>query len=239
MKKLNIITPVKNSIDLTLETIKSIMSSNITVPFTYTVYNDNSTPENTTRLEKASKEYGFILVNVSELTKNPSPNYRFILQLVQKQAIAEQAGLLIIESDVVVEKNTIQTLFDGAMARTECGMAAAVTVDNNREVNYPYEYAKKLNSEVYEESRCFSFCCTLLTLKLLRSYSFDNLNQKKDWHDADITKVSIKLGYKNYLFMNIPVLHQPHSSRPWRTLKENNILKYYWLKYTKGFDHLQ
>ncbi len=239
MQKINIITPVKDSIELTLETVKSIMSSNITVPFTYTIYNDNSTPENTNRLELAAKEYGFNLVNVADLTTNPSPNYRFVLQLVQKQALAEQAGILIIESDVVVEKDTIQTLVDGTMARTGCGMAASVTVNTSGEVNYPYEYAKELKREVCEETRCFSFCCTLLTLDLLKAYSFENLNPKKDWHDADLTKISVKLGFKNYLFMNAPVLHYPHSSRPWRTLKENNRLKYYWLKYTKGFDHLQ
>ena len=43
MKCLHIITPVKDSIDSTLETVKAIMESDILVPFTYTVYNDFST----------------------------------------------------------------------------------------------------------------------------------------------------------------------------------------------------
>ena len=50
MKSLHIITPVKDSIDTTIDTIKAIMSSDIKVPFTYTIYNDFSTPENTQRL---------------------------------------------------------------------------------------------------------------------------------------------------------------------------------------------
>lgn len=57
MKSLHIITPVKDSIATTLDTIKAIMSSEITVPFTYTIYNDNSTAENTEILRKASEEY--------------------------------------------------------------------------------------------------------------------------------------------------------------------------------------
>ena len=56
MKRIHIITPVKDSIDSTLDTVRAIMSSDIKIPFTYTIYNDFSTPENTLRLEKASKE---------------------------------------------------------------------------------------------------------------------------------------------------------------------------------------
>ena len=79
MKGLNIITPVKDSIELTLETIKATLASEISVPFTYTVYNDFSTPENTAILEKASKEMGFRLVNLSDITDHPSPNYLLVL----------------------------------------------------------------------------------------------------------------------------------------------------------------
>ena len=75
MEGLNIITPVKDSIELTLETIKATLASDIKVPYTYTVYNDFSTPENTTILEKASKELGFRLVNLSDITDHPSPEW--------------------------------------------------------------------------------------------------------------------------------------------------------------------
>lgn len=47
MKQLHIITPVKDSIELTLQTIESILSSDFTVPYHYYVYNDFSTDENT------------------------------------------------------------------------------------------------------------------------------------------------------------------------------------------------
>lgn len=104
MKCLHIITPVKDSIDFTLETVQAIVNSELKVPFTYTVYNDFSTEENTRRLEKASREMGFRLVNLSDLTDHPSPNYLLVLQKTQEEAIAADAGLLIVESDVVVKK---------------------------------------------------------------------------------------------------------------------------------------
>ena len=74
MKELRVITPVKDSIDFTLETVKAILASDIRVPWTYTVYNDFSTPENTARLEEAARTMGFRLVNLSDLTQHPSPN---------------------------------------------------------------------------------------------------------------------------------------------------------------------
>jgi len=129
MKCLHIITPVKDSIDSTLETVKAIMESDILVPFTYTVYNDFSTEENTHRLEEAARQWNFRLVNLSDLTDHPSPNYLLVLQTAQKEAIEADAGLLIVESDVIVKKNTLQSLYNGALQQKQCGIAAAVTTD--------------------------------------------------------------------------------------------------------------
>ncbi|MFR9593995.1 MAG: glycosyltransferase family 2 protein, partial [Rikenellaceae bacterium] len=78
MKSLHIITPVKDSIDSTLESARAIMSSELSAPFTYTIYNDFSTPENTKRLEEAAIEFGFELVNLSDITDHPSPNYLLV-----------------------------------------------------------------------------------------------------------------------------------------------------------------
>ena len=238
MKSLHIITPVKDSIDTTIDTVKAIMSSDIKVPFTYTIYNDFSTPENTLRLEKASKEYGFQLVNLSDLTNHPSPNYLLVLQKTQKEAIEADAGLLIVESDVTVEKHTLQGLFDGAMERKDCGMAASVTVDGNGEINFPYLYAKGRKPKVYDEKKRFSFCCTLLTPQFLKAFDFHLLDASKNWFDVTISHESVKKGFHNYLFVNLPVLHRPHGSRPWKQLKYTNPLKYYWLKFTKGLDKI-
>lgn len=238
MKCIHIITPVKDSIDSTLETAKAILGSDIKVPYTYTIYNDFSTEENTKRLEEASKELGFRLVNLSDLTDHPSPNYLLVLQTTQKEAIAADAGLLIVESDVTVQKNTLQALFDGAMERKDCGMAAAITTDENGTINFPYLYAKGRKPQVYDEKKRFSFCCTLLTTNYLKAFSFQELDATKNWFDVTISHESLKKGFHNYLFINLPVLHRPHGSRPWKQLKYTNPLKYYWLKFTKGLDKI-
>ncbi|HRU63965.1 MAG TPA: glycosyltransferase family 2 protein, partial [Paludibacteraceae bacterium] len=110
MNKLHIITPVKDAIDIAFQTIEAILNSEISIDYKYTVYNDFSTAENTEKLQSLSNEKGFELVNLPELTSHPSPNYLLILQLAQKKALQEKAHLIIVESDVIVEKNTIQNL---------------------------------------------------------------------------------------------------------------------------------
>ncbi len=238
MKCIHIITPVKDSIDSTLETAKAIVSSRFTTNYRYTIYNDFSSPESTLRLEKAAKELNFELVNLSDITDHPSPNYLLILQMAQAEAIAQDAGLLIVESDVVVGEHTLQALFDGAVDRPDCGIAASVTVDDSGAVNYPYLYAKGRKAEVYKESKHLSFCCSLLTQKLLCAFDFHNLDPEKNWHDVTISHKSLDVGCSNYLFVDLPVVHRPHGSRPWKQLKYTNPLKYYWLKYTKGLDKI-
>lgn len=238
MKSLHIITPVKDSIDLTLETAKAILESKITVPYTYTIYNDFSTDENTARLEKAAVEMGFELINLKDITSHPSPNYLLVLKKTRREAIEADAGLLIVESDVVVKPNTLQDLYEGALEREDCGIAAAVTVDENGAINYPYLHAKGKENMVYPEKKHCSFCCSLLTPKFLSAFDFDSLDESKNWFDVTISHESLNLGFKNYLFTSLPVWHRPHSSRPWKQLKYTNPLKYYWLKFTKGLDKI-
>ena len=134
MKNLHIITPVKDSIDSTIQTIRAVLASQIDVPYIYTIYNDFSSAENTELLEKYSKELGFELVNLADITDHPSPNYLLVLQMAQKRAVESQASLLIVESDVIVESDTIQKLVDGATEREDCGIAASVTVDDNGDI---------------------------------------------------------------------------------------------------------
>ena len=220
MKCIHIITPVKDSIELTLQTVEAIVASDFQTPFTYTVYNDFSTEENTAKLQDASEKLGLVL------------------QMAQQRAIEAEAGLVIVESDVVVKKNTLQALFNGAAERADCGIAAAVTVDEKGEINYPYLFAKGKENQVFPEKKHCSFCCSLLTLNFLKAFDFHQLNPEKNWHDVTVSHQSLKEGFKNYLFTTLPVLHQPHGSRPWKQLKYKNPLKYYWLKYTKGLDKI-
>lgn len=238
MKSLHIITPVKDSIESTLETIKAVMASEISVPYTYTIYNDFSTDENTALLEKYSKEFGFKLVNLKDITNTPSPNYLLVLRKCQKEAIEVGADMLLVESDVVVAKDTLQGLFDGAAEREDCAIAASVTVDDAGAINYPYGYAKGHEGEVWCVKKHCSFCCSLLTHNFLNAFDFEQLNPEKHWFDVTISQTALKIGFKNYLFCNLPAVHRPHASRPWKQLKYKNPLKYYWIKFTKGFDKI-
>ena len=235
---LHIITPVKDSLETTLATIESVMSSVCSVDFNYTIYNDFSSDKTTEALQVESEKQGFILVNLKDLTDHPSPNYLLVLQLAQQKAIAENAHLLIIESDVILGTNTLQKMAENVTIHDKVGMVAAVTKDVNGKINFPYLYAKKFKSGIYETKKRLSFCCTILNIKFLKSFDFNELNPEKNWYDVFISHKSVELGFSNYLLTSLPVLHLPHSSRPWKLLKYSNPLKYYWLKTTQKRDKI-
>lgn len=238
MQKIHIITPVKDSLETTLETIRSVMESQLDVPYTYTIYDDFSTPETAQRLDEEADKWGFCVVHLSDVTDHPSPNYLLVLQIAQQEALAAGAALCIVESDVTLQPNTLQALCDGADARPDCGIAAAVTVDEQGVINYPYLHAKGKENQVFETKKHCSFCCSLLTPTLLQRFAFTSLDPEKNWFDVTISHESLALGLRNYLFTNLPVLHRPHQSRPWKQLKYKNPLLYYWKKITKGLDKI-
>ena len=110
MKCIHIITPVKDSIELTLQTAEAILKSDFTVPFHYTIYNDFSTDENTKQLKEASLKMGFELVNLSEITSHHFSQLFAGAPDGTKRGHSAEAGLLIVESDVIVKKHTLQSL---------------------------------------------------------------------------------------------------------------------------------
>ncbi len=230
MNHLQIITPVKDSLETTLKTIEGIRKAEKSFPSTYTVYNDFSSENTTECLAASSQKYGYELVNLKDITSHPSPNYLLVLQMAQKKALSDGAHLLIIESDVVVEPNTIQKLYDYCSILDRPGMIASVTVDIERNINFPYLYARNFKSTVISTKKRLSFCCTLLTNDFLQQFDFGLLNPEKSWYDVFISHKSIELGFNNYLITALPVLHLPHSSRPWKLLKYSNPIKYYWRK---------
>lgn len=235
MKEVLIITPVKDSLETAMQAISKVSESKGNNQ--YLVYNDYSKAE--------TKEFlvngiglGYSLINIEELVKTPSPNYRFTLCDAQKRAIEKRAGLLIIESDVFVQPDTISKLFEFANSTENCGMVAAITVDENNEINFPYKHISPGDSDFIETNHRLSFCCTLLTLPLLMKLNFDLLSTKKDWFDVQISRDSRKNGFKNYVLPQVKVLHNPHSSRPWKKLKYTNPVKYYLKKYFLGKDKI-
>lgn len=237
MVKLHIITPVKDSVSTALQTIEQVMNSD-EKGFKYTVYNDYSTVETKNALIKDAAEKGYSLVHLEDLTNHPSPNYLLVLQHAQQQALKDKCPLLIIESDVLVTKTTISQLLQLTNDLKKPGMIASVTTDAAGNVNFPYLYATRYPSATAATRKRLSFCCTLLTNEFLSSYNFGNLNPEKNWYDVFISRQSIAEGFTNYLAMDIPVVHLPHSSRPWKLEKYTNPLRYYWKKITKRRDKI-
>lgn len=238
MKKLHIITPVKDSPITTLKTIEGIMGSEISAEFSYFIYNDFSADETNLILDNKSDEMGFAQIKLADFTSHPSPNYLLVLQMAQQRAIEDNAHLIIVESDVIVKKNTLQAMVDYASTLAKPGMIAAVTVDEAGKINFPYLYASKMNEATHKTRKRLSFCCTLISNDMLRSFDFKLLDSSKSWYDVFISHKSLKLGFNNYLLTNLPVLHLPHSSRPWKQLKYSNPLKYYWRKFLNNKDKI-
>lgn len=236
MNKLLVITPVKNSIDLTEKTIRAVMDSMDKQQMKYVVYDDFSDSETAQRLDALACELGFEVVHLSDVIDSPSPNYRYILQKAQERAIENDEHLVVVESDVVVNKDTFVKLNERVAGGI--GLVASVTVDEKGDINFPYLFAQKWGNEDKVTKKRISFCCTLLTNEFLKSYDFHNLDSTKNWYDVFISHKSVELGFKNIILISDKVLHRPHSSRPWKLLKYTNPLKYYWIKYTKGFDKI-
>lgn len=231
-----VITPVKDSLTTTIETIQSIYQSE--GKFCYCVYNDFSTEETFHQLERIKLQYNFELINLSEITATPSPNYRLVLQLAQQKALHLNVPLVIIESDVEVKPTTIRELIRFSKQLQNCGMVAAVTKDRDEKINFPYLNFKYSKKEIVKTRHSLSFCCTLLTTELLKQYDFKTLSVEKHWYDVSISRKSVQLGLNNYLVMSLDVLHKPHSSRPWKQLKYQNPIKYYYQKLMKRMDRI-
>jgi hypothetical protein len=236
MYKALVITPVKDSLKTTTETIQSIHRSD--GEFLYCIYNDFSSEETTTELKSLSTKYQFELINLAEITNTPSPNYRLVLQMAQKKAISLGLPLIIVESDVEVKSNTLAELVQQAQKLEQCGMVAAVTTDNEGKINFPYLNFSRTRKQIVKTRHSLSFCCTLLTPALLEQYDFRELSSDKHWYDVSISRKSVHLGLNNYLLIAHGVLHKPHSSRPWKQLKYTNPIKYYYYKLIKRLDRI-
>lgn len=231
-----VITPVKNSIETTLDTARAIAASDIAVR--HVIFNDFSTPETKLSLEENKDSIGYDLIHIEDLTDHPSPNYKLVLQLAQKMALESNLPLLVIESDVVIKPDTISSILTYQKKSSRSGLVGSVTVDEKDVVNFPYLKFKGSKEPIIQTQRSLSFCCTLFTVDFLKSYDFSGLDEAKDWYDTFISKKSIELGFENTVLMNAPVWHRPHASRPWKQLKYSNPLKYYFLKFWKGLDKI-
>jgi len=231
-----VITPVKNALQNTLEACQAISES--TVPLRHIVFNDFSEPEAKAGLEAAAKSAHFELVHLEDHTRHPSPNYKLVLQMAQDLAIEARLPLIIVESDVTVRRDTIETLIAQLSRTKNSGLIGAVTTDIDGKINYPYEKFKNVKVDSSPTKRSLSFCCTLISLEFLDAFSFKGLDDSKDWFDTFISKKALELNFVNTVVFESPVIHKPHSSRPWKLLKYSNPLSYYLQKLLKRRDKI-
>lgn len=231
-----IITPVKDSLNTTKLTIEAI--SKTEGDFEYFVFNDFSQTATKHYLEECKAKFGFELIHLEEITNTPSPNYKLVLEIAQRMALEKNCPLIIIESDVVIQAQTLLELVNIMDSYPNPGIVGAITVDKAGNYNFPYTFEKIKDTEVLDTSHSLSFCCTLLTPNFLKEFDFQILSQKKDWFDVYISRQSKKLGFHNYLAKGVEVLHLPHSSRPWKNLKYSNPVLYYIKKYLKKRDRI-
>lgn len=228
MSEAIVITPVKDSPETTDKTIEAVCQSDCDID--YFVFNDFSQSKTKQLLLKKQKKWNFNLIHLEDITTTPSPNYKLVLETAQKMAIEKKMPLIIVESDVIVKKDTLSRLLELAETKEKPGLIGAITVDEQNNYNFPYRFEKTKSSYTVETPHSLSFCCTYLSLPFLESFNFKELSSKKDWYDVTISRQAKKAGFKNYLAKGIEVLHLPHSSRPWKNLKYSNPLLYYYKK---------
>lgn len=231
-----IITPVKDSIETTESTIEAIKKYSKNCLFY--IYNDFSSADNTKKLVDLCKKKDISIINLSDHTNHPSPNYRLILQSAQKLALSLDIPLIIVESDVLINENTIKDLLNYSERLENVGLLGIITKNNEGEANFPYIKYKIATYPVIKTKHRVSFCCTLLSKRFLKAYDFQFLEINKHWHDVAISRKSLELGFSNYLINIGKVLHTPHSSRPWKLLKYKNPVKYYLTKIWEGRDKI-
>jgi hypothetical protein len=164
-----------------------------------------------------------------------------VLQQSQQYALARNKHLVIVESDVMVQTDTLNRMLKEV--KQSVGMVAAVTVDEDGIYNFPYHYLRNLRyrfiaKKTVATKKRFSFCCTLLTNELLQKADFQLLDPTKNWYDVTISHWSVRLGLRNLLMLDNSVLHFPHASRPWKRLKYTHPLRYYWRKFTQKLDKI-
>ena len=143
-------------------------------------------------------------------------------------ALENGTNLAIVESDVYATAETILELNKLTEELPEAGLVGAVTVDQTGEINFPYNYATAIDKPlIFASAKSISFCCTILSKTFLERFDFNDLPANNDWFDVYISRKSRQMGFSNYVVKSLQVVHQPHSSRPWKLLKYKNPVLYY------------
>lgn len=234
-----VMTPVKNAIDHAKNCILSVLE--FLPNSTYFVIDDFSNDAEVKKLGEFVLNKPIQFIDLKKITQNPSPNYDLALGIVLKNAYENKKSVLVVESDVVLNGKAINSILQNGMLPKRPGLVGAITQNEKGEINYPYQFLnrwrwkKKIKNEMIKV-KAVSFCCTLIGCEFISDIMFENWADKKGWYDLKLSRWARKLGYENFL-CTTPVLHYPHSSRPWKNEKYENFIKYYFKKWiiNKGY----
>ena len=226
MQIITLITQWKDTIQ---QSIAAIVSSRVTVPFDYTVYCGSLEDANKKKLENLSVKYHFNLININDLETNANLPEKNVLHHARLSIMSENIPLIVVSPDVIVEKDTIQQLYEYQKLLTQSGLISAVLTNNNGNIDLPHLFARKYKRGINPVRKGVGFYCVLFSSDLLKKMDFLDMPAIKDRYDVWINRRARQMGFKNYLLTLCPVVNINASSLlSWFS----RPLSYFWMRLT-------
>lgn len=235
MKLPLVLIPFRDSLTTLQKTIIALRESTPDIPLL--LCDDASSASCLKDLNTWLEAQNWVGVELLSLPKaGDAPQYGLALREGLTRAHSELRQLLVVESDVEVLPGVAEGL-QRVLERNPCAvMAGAVTIDSEGVWNFPYAgtfRADKLRSSPLIRRRSLSFCCTLLDHVFVENLLHTPFPDT-GWMDLKISAIARKFGTL-WLALDLQVIHNPHSSRPWKLLKYKSPLLYYFYKITRRF----
>ncbi|MDR0547722.1 MAG: hypothetical protein LBG77_09145 [Dysgonamonadaceae bacterium] len=233
MHQLHIVTPIWNAADSVKRSIAAIVSSKVVFPFEYTVYNACLAGDKLKKLTELSAQYHFNVVSVNPSGSSPISLLVEMLRQAQQQALLAEVPLLWVSPDVVVNKDTVQELFEYRRFMERAGLISALVHDSKDIIAAPHLYAWKYNRGIVPTHQNVGLSCVLFTPRLLAAIDFGDLPDTEEAFDVRISKRSRRLGFRNYL-ITTSVVEQMSKYPDYRSGSKNrNLLTSLWKKWMK------
>src|SRR3546814_9996538 len=93
--------------------------------------------------------------------------------------------------------DTFEKMLDFEKIHLKSGLIGAITTDESGDFNFPYLKFKGEKRAIIETKRSLRFCCTLLTLDFLKSYSFS----RSEEHTSDLQSL-MRISYAVFCLNN-------------------------------------
>jgi len=226
---MHIITIVNQWKETVQQSIVAIMSSKVTMPFDYTVYCGSLEEAGRKKLESLSAKYHFNLLNIKDLETNADLPEKNVFHHARQTIISENIPLIVVSPDVIVEKDTLQQLYEYQKLLKKSGLISAVLTDGNGHIDIPHLYARKYKRGINSVRKGLGFYCVLFTHDFLKKMDFLDMPASKDRYDVWLGRRARQMNYKNYLLTLCPVVHVNASSLLSRISRP---ISYFWMRLT-------